>query len=67
MLINYLYVLKVFFLVVWLSKIQVCVSEIIDFIFEFRLRVEGYVVLGLVFDGVLLFQMMDYVNILLFI
>lgn len=49
---NHLNVLRVFFSAVWPSKIQVCVSEIIDPTLELRLRVEGHVAPGLASDGV---------------
>lgn len=49
---NHLNVIRVFFSAVWPSKIQVCVSEIIDPTLELRLRVEGHVAPGLASDGV---------------
>lgn len=49
---NHLNVIRVFFSAVWPSKIQVCVSEIIDPTLELRLRVGGHVAPGLASDGV---------------
>lgn len=60
---NHLNVLRVFFSAVWPSKIQVCVSEIIDPTLELRLRVGGHVAPGPASDGVSSCAMMDYVHV----